>query len=85
MFGDDEIAKLRGVIIIPGWVTDIVDEGDESFELRLIILGDNVEDANVLDITGSFIVKFILLRVSFIEDEDEAASDDNSIAVNKIS
>ena len=81
MLGDDERAKLRGVISIPDWVTDIVEDGDDSFELLLVSLGDNAEDDNAIEGVGSFIETFILLKLSFKDnvEEDEAASDDNSI------
>lgn len=81
MLGDDERAKLRGVISIPDWVRDIVEDGDDSFELQLVNLGDNVEDDNALEGVGSFTETFILLKLSFKDnvDEDEAASDDDSI------
>ena len=79
MLGDDDNAKLRGVNIIPDCVTDIDDDGEDNFELRLFNLGDNVEDDNALETAGSFTVMFTLLRLSFKEDEDEAASDVSSI------
>jgi hypothetical protein len=81
MLGDDDNAKLRGVIIIPDCVTDIDDDGDDNFELRLFNLGDNVEDNNALDTTGCVIAMLTLLRLSFKEDEDEAASDVSSITI----
>ena len=81
MLGDDDNAKLRGVIIIPDCVADMDDDGDDNFELRLLNLGDNVDDDNALETAGSFIAMFTLLRLSFKEDEDEAASDVSSIAI----
>jgi hypothetical protein len=80
MLGDDESAKLRGVISIPDWVTAIVEDGDDNFELHLDNLGDNVEDDNTLEGVGSYTETLILLKFSFkvSVDEDEAASNDDS-------
>ena len=80
MLGDDESAKFRGVINIPDWVTDIVEDGDDSFELQLVNLGDSVEDDNALE-EDSFTEMLILFMLSFRDnvDEDEAASDEDSI------
>ena len=82
MLGDEEMAKLRGVIIIPGWVdtTEIVEDGDDNLEPRLVSLGDRVDDDNTLETPDpSLIETFILFKFSFKDDEDEAASEVSSI------
>ena len=82
MLGDEEMAKLRGVIIIPGWVdtTEIVEDGDDNLEPRLVSLGDRVDDDNTLETpVPSLIETFILFKFSFKDDEDEAASEVSSI------
>ena len=82
MLGDEDKAKVRGVIIIADCVADIVEEGEDNFELRPASRGDNAdEDDNALEIPpGSFIATLILSNVSFKDDDDEAASDDKAIA-----
>ena len=82
MLGDEDRAKLRGVIIIADCVTDIVEEGEDNFELRPASRGDNADDDdNALEIPpGSFIATLILSNVSFRDDDEEAASDDKAIA-----
>lgn len=82
MLGDEEIAKLRGVIIMLGWVetTEIVDDGDDNLEPRLVSLGDKEDDDNTFEIpVPSLIETLILFKVSFKDDEDEAASEVSSI------
>ena len=85
MLGDEDIAKLRGVIIIADCVTDIVEEGEDNFELRPASRGDNADDDdNALEIPpGSFIATLILSNVSFRDDDEEAASDDKATASNQ--
>ena len=85
MLGDEDRAKLRGVIIIADCVTDIVDEGEDNFELRPTSRGDNADDDdNALEIPpGSLIATLILSKVSFKDDDEEAASDDKAIASNQ--
>jgi hypothetical protein len=85
MLGDADRAKLRGVIIIADCVTDIVEEGEDNFELRPVSRGDNADDDdNALEIPpGSFIATLILSNVSFKDEDEEAASDDKAIASNQ--
>ena len=85
MLGDEDRAKLRGVIIIADCVTDIVEEGEDNFELRPESRGDNADDDdNALEIPpGSFIATLILSKVSFKDDDEEAASDDKAISSNQ--
>ena len=82
MLGDEDKAKVRGVIIIADCVADIVEEGEDNFELRPASRGDNADDDdNALEIPpGSFIATLILSNVSFKDDDEEAASDDKAIA-----
>ena len=82
MLGDEDIAKFRGVISMLGWVdtTEIVEDGDDNLEPRLVSLGDNVDDDNTFEIpVPSLIETLILFKVSFKDDEDEAASEVSSI------
>ena len=82
MLGDEEIAKLRGVIIMLGWVetTEIVEDGDDNLEPRLVSRGDRVDDDNTFETpVPSLIETLILFNVSFNDDEDEAASEVSSI------
>ena len=85
MLGDEDKAKVRGVIIIADCVADIVEEGEDNFELRPASRGDNADDDdNALEIPpGSFIATLILSNVSFKDDDEEAASDDKAIASNR--
>ena len=84
MLGDEEMAKLRGVIIIPGCVdtTEIVEDGDDNLEPRLVSLGDIVDDDNTLETpVPSLMETLILFKFSFKDDEDEAASEISSIFI----
>ena len=85
MLGDEDRAKLRGVIIIADCVTDIVEEGEDNFEVRPASRGDKADDDdNALEIPpGSFIATLILSKVSFKDDDEEAASDDKAISSNQ--
>ena len=82
IFGDEEIAKLRGVIIMLGWVetTEIVEDGDDNLEPLLVSRGDRVDDDKTFETpVASLIETLILFNVSFNDDEDEAASEVSSI------